>query len=304
MFKLRWGYVVSGCITGLVLLFLFIVTFPDGNLHITFCDVGQGDAVYILFPDGRDMLVDGGPNNAVLECLGNHMPFWDRRIDMVVLTHPEKDHVQGLIEVLARYNVGYVLRSQVANTSDGYQALEAVRVQKKIPLKFLTAGDHVRVGSTTLSFVWPSKAKIAEAARSSEVAKLRGYDNVLGVQATPDNLNEYSLVFFLRYGAFDAFFTGDADIQVESGYRGTKLADGRVEVLKVPHHGSKTGFTDAFISWLRPAMSVISVGKNNYGHPAPEVLEKLEKGKSQTVRTDQAGDIETVSDGVRWWRLK
>ena len=100
MFKLRVGYVISGIVTGLILLFSFIATLPDGKLHIVFCDIGQGDAAYVRFPDGRDMLIDGGPNDKVLNCLGKHMPFWDRRINLVVLTHPQKDHMQGLNPVL------------------------------------------------------------------------------------------------------------------------------------------------------------------------------------------------------------
>ena len=93
MFKLLRGYVISGIITGCILLVSFLFTLPDGKLHIFFCNVGQGDAVYIRFPDGRDMLVDGGPNDTVLQCLGRHMPFWDREITMVVNSRPQNDHL-------------------------------------------------------------------------------------------------------------------------------------------------------------------------------------------------------------------
>src|SRR5574341_1833681 len=126
MFKLRIGYVISGIATGLVLLFSFIATLPDGKLHLVFCDVGQGDAAYVRFPDGRDMVVDGGPNDKVLGCLGNHMPFWDRHIKIVVMTHPQKDHMQGLISVLDRYRVDYFVRSDVANDTEGYKKLMEV----------------------------------------------------------------------------------------------------------------------------------------------------------------------------------
>src|SRR3989344_8210677 len=123
MFKLRVGYLISGVATGLVLLFSFLGSLPDGTLHIVFCDVGQGDAAYIRFPDGRDMVVDGGPNDRVIACLGRHMPFWDRHIDMVAMTHPQKDHMQGLIAVFERFDVDYFLRSDIGNTTEGYQRL-------------------------------------------------------------------------------------------------------------------------------------------------------------------------------------
>src|SRR3989344_728069 len=100
MFKLRYGYLISGIITGSILIFSFFGSFPDGKLHIVFCDVGQGDAAYVRFPDGQDMVVDGGPNDNVLGCLGKYMPFWDRHIDLVMLSNPQKDHLQGLISVL------------------------------------------------------------------------------------------------------------------------------------------------------------------------------------------------------------
>ncbi|KKU87344.1 MAG: Metallo-beta-lactamase family protein [Candidatus Gottesmanbacteria bacterium GW2011_GWA2_47_9] len=115
-------------------------------------------------------------------------------------------------------------------------------------------------------------------------------------------LNDYSVVLWLRYGDFDAIFTGDADTHIEEKYRGVALADNRVEVLKVPHHGSKTGMTEAFLDWLNPELAVISVGKNSYGHPAEETIRQLRQKDSKILRTDEEGDIEVISDG-KGWRL-
>ncbi len=287
MFRLRTGYLISGIITGCILLFNFVGSLPDGKLHIFFCDVGQGDAAYIKFPDGRDMVVDGGPNDQVLGCLGKYMPFWDRHIDMVLMTHPQKDHMQGLISVFERYSVDYFVRSDVGNTTEGYQKLLAVVTQKRILVKYMTRGEHIALSDSSLKFVWPSGDQIA-----------KGESSVLG--ATTGDLNDYSLVFTLRYGAFDALFTGDADIRVEGNYTGDPLSDERVEVLKVPHHGSKTGMNKAFVDWVRPELAVISVGKNNYGHPSKEALDLLQTIGARVLRTDQEGDIEVVSDGKDW----
>ena len=327
MFKLRIGYLISGIATGCILLFSFVWTLPDGKLHIVFCDVGQGDAAYIRFPDGRDMLVDGGPNDRVLACLGKHMPFWDRAIDIVAMTHPQKDHMQGLISVLERYSVAYFIRSDVDNTTEGYQKLLDVVKQKKVAVKFATRGERIRVGASSLSFVWPSEEQIAKGKQgvqlgysSSETqgesrstsagsSRLRSNNNVLGSSIVGE-LNDYSLVFDLHYGTFDALFTGDADNHVNRQFVGSPLAprslgevgqaDDRVEVLKVPHHGSKTGMTAAFLDWVNPQLAVISVGKNSYGHPAGATLATLAARAIPVKRTDQDGDIEVVSDGKNW----
>lgn len=276
--KLKIGYLISGVIIGIMILFSFIRTQPDGKLHITFCDVGQGDAAYVRFPDGRDMLVDGGPNDKVLACLGKHMPFWDRNIDIVMLSHPEKDHLQGLISVLERYDVEYFIRSDIANTTEGYAKLMDIIRQKGISQKFMAQGESIDVDNTSLSFLWPS-------------------GDVLGVSTTKGN--DYSLVFSLRYGSFDALFTGDAPMDLIPRLRSGQALD-VLEVLKVPHHGSKTGMNQAFVDWLHPQLSVISVGKNNYGHPTKEIMDMLQTVDSRIVRTDLLGDITVISDGKNW----
>jgi competence protein ComEC len=289
--KLRIGYLISGIATGFILLFSFLTSLPDGKLHIVFCDVGQGDAAYIRFPDGRDMVVDGGPNNKILGCLGSHMPFWDRSLDVVILTHPQKDHMQGLIEVVRRYDVGYFVRSDVAGTTQGHEELLAALAANDVDVRFAVQGQQITLGEASLGILWPSE---------SQIALGRGSSNVLGASTVGD-LNDYSIVFRLRYGTFDAVFTGDADRRVESKYRGTQLADDTVEVLKVPHHGSRTGMSTDYLDWLRPQLAVISVGRNNtYGHPAGEILTMLRDRSIQTLRTDEEGDIEIVTDGIAW----
>ena len=252
------------------------------------------------------MLVDGGPNDKVLTCLGNHMPFWDRKINLVVLTHPQKDHMQGLISVLDRYSVDYFVRSEVGNDTEGYTKLVEVVERKKIAQKFVTTGERISVGSTGLTVLWPSTEQVAKAGDSARrpLAGLQGDalgSGVLGASVVGE-LNDYSVVLWLRYGDFDAIFTGDADTHIEEKYRGVALADNRVEVLKVPHHGSKTGMTEAFLDWLNPELAVISVGKNSYGHPAEETIRQLRQKDSKILRTDEEGDIEVISDG-KGWRL-
>jgi competence protein ComEC len=215
--KLRIGYLISGITTGFIVLLSFIWTQPDGKLHIVFCNVGQGDAAYIRFADGRDMLVDGGPDASVLSCLSRHMPFWDRNIDIVVLSHPQKDHMEELLSVFERYTVGYFIRSNIDSTSEDFTKLMGIVKKKNLNVKYVTTGDVIDVGNTSLFVLWPSKEQIALALpQTAGVAEEAKAANVLG--ATDSQLNDFSLVFALRYGIFDALFPGDADNHVEAKY--------------------------------------------------------------------------------------
>lgn len=298
MFKLSYGYLISGIATGLILVATFILTLPDGKLHLVFCNVGQGDAAYVRFPDGRDMLIDGGPDNSVINCLGRYMPFWDREINLLVMSHPQKDHLAGLITVLKRFKVDYFVKSDVDNPTAIVKELNKILSEKRVPIKLVTAGEKISVGATSLSIIWPSENQIAEGKNLIGTLNSQGGSLVLG--SSTDEMNDFSVVLSLHYGTFDVLFPGDADNHINKNFIGQKLANDDLEVLKVPHHGSKTGMTEKLVKWLRPLLAVISVGKNNYGHPAPEALKLLADVHSRLLRTDQNGDIEIVSDGRSW----
>jgi competence protein ComEC len=299
MGNLKIGYFITAITTGLVLLFSFLQSLPDGTLHMYACSVGQGDGMYVRLPDGKDMVIDGGPNESIINCLGKYMPFWDRHIDMVIMTHPQKDHLQGLIAVMDRYRVDYFIRSRVDNPTEGYKTLLSKVARNKTHTKFMVAGDRVTIGSIELSFLWPTQEQIAKGNGAPLATAVLGAtaDTNIKDEAPVGDLNDYSLVFWLRYGSFDALFTGDADTRVESGYVASALADKTVELLKVPHHGSRTGMNEAFIQWIKPAISIISVGKNTYGHPSRDAINILTSVSSQIYRTDKDGDIEVVTDG-------
>ncbi|MFH0750153.1 MAG: MBL fold metallo-hydrolase [Candidatus Gottesmanbacteria bacterium] len=291
MFKLKTGYFISGIITGLILLLNFFSHLPDGKLHIIFCDVGQGDAAYIMFPGGRDMLIDGGPGGQtpkVLGCLARYMSIFDRTIDVVILSHPEEDHMGGVSEIVKRYTVGTFVRSDVSNTTEGFKNIQRIIKEKQIKERIVAAGETIAIGSSELSVLWPNKQNVASTTKT----------NVLGVS----NINDASVVLKLSYGMFDAVFPGDADSHIDEALikRPLMETDG-IEVLKVPHHGSKTGMTDGFLSWLgKINLAIISVGKNSFGHPAPETIQQLEKRGMRVMRTDQDGNIEIITDGTSW----
>jgi competence protein ComEC len=293
MMKLRYGYLFVGFAMGLFLLWQFLTTLPDGNLRITICDVGQGDSSYLRFPDGRDMLVDGGPSSKVLRCLGNVMPFWDRRLDAVVLTHPDQDHFKGLIDVLERYQIGVFVHTPVDNPAPLYQELKKKLVEKKIRTQTVTDRELLKLKEVTLDVLWPAQTFLSQTSDVLGASSLKSL-SVLS------HRNDYGIVFHLKYGAFDAVFTADVDARVQSYFSGEYLTADGIELLKVPHHGSRTGMTDEFLSWLMPRYAVISVGKNNrYAHPSQEMINRLDKAGAKVYRTDQNGSISIVTDGKR-----
>jgi competence protein ComEC len=248
---------------------------PNGKLQMVFCNVGQGDAAYIKTPEGQDILIDGGPNNKVLDCLSSHMNFWDRKIELVVLTHPQSDHVAGLISVLQNYQVDTFLTGPEGNKTEEWRQIEKIiSSQKQIKIANPSRGDTIKVGSLVKFIsVWPSSEFLADFGPA-----------VLGASTTRD-VNDFSLVFELNYKDKKALFAGDIPNSLLSD-----LDD--VDLLKVPHHGSKTGLSKSFFAQTRPEIAVISVGKNNrFGHPTKEVLEILDQIGAKVLRTDQDGEV-------------
>ncbi len=289
-------FILLGLIIGIVYYW------PDGKLHIYFCDVGQGDAIYIRLPNSTDMLIDGGPDNSVLSCLSSHMPFFDRTIEIVVLTHPQKDHYQGLIQVFNRYHVDNFVTVPVGNVGENYQQLVTVVKDKSVRVRYMTSGDRIKIGESDISVLWPQKQwLITDLQKENQQSVLQDFKSaheLLSLKTDAD-LNQYCLYLHLKYKTFDVLFTGDGDQSVQKNLKSLNLFStlpANVELLKVPHHGSKTGIFDETIIRLKPKVSVIEVGKNNYGHPSPETMKRLEKfGKVLT--TQKFKTIEVKTDG-------
>lgn len=280
--KISPKHLIGGALIGLILILASFVSLPDGKLHLVFCDVGQGDAIYIRGATGEDILVDGGPNEKVLSCLGSHMPFYDRTLELVILSHPQADHLNGLISAVERYNVNYFVSSGIGSETEGYKRLENLIKTKKIDKKMLFSGGKIVLDGLTLATLWPK-------------------EGVLGAATSETNLNDLSLVLRLSYGNFDALLTGDAGASVLEELALSPSLAGEWEVLKIPHHGSKTSLLTSFLEKISPQLAVISVGKNSYGHPAKETLRMLKDLGIKILRTDENGEIEIVSDGKGWY---
>lgn len=248
-------------------------------VKVTFLDIGQGDASFIEFPDGTQMLVDCAVDARILEALGRVMPFSDRTIDYVLATHPDKDHYGGCIDVLKRFEVkNVVLNGYKKEESAFFHVFEQAIVEEKTNSIEIEKEQIWTIASTTIHFLYPDFPIEKEPI----------------LQNLPQNKisNNTSIVFLLQYGDGKVLFTGDAEVETEN-YLIKKyglLLDS--DVLKVGHHGSKTSSGETFLQVVSPEYATISSGKeNSYGHPNPRILKRLQRVHSNIWRTDQKGDI-------------
>lgn len=269
MNKQIWAYFLSILFIIASLSWLAILSRPDERLSIIACDVGQGDAILIT-KGTTQVLVDGGPGKAVISCLSRHMPFWDRNIEMVVLTHPDADHASGLVEVFRSYHVSHFVSSGQGRDTLVYKTLVELIAESGAKQVQVKSNDRLRYQELYFDILHPD-------------------DKVLGI--TSDKVNNSSVVMKLSYGEFDALLTGDIENEI-SDLIADKYDLSAIEYLKVPHHGSKNGLSRKLLDEVHPQYAVISAGKNNrFGHPHSEVLKILSNSQSKLLRTDLLGDV-------------
>jgi competence protein ComEC len=251
---------------------------PDGLLHLYMFDVGQGDALMVVTPDGRQMIIDGGEEPALLlREVGEVMPFWDRTIEFVVVTHPDQDHLGGLPELLARYDVQAILESGTAGETNLYAGWQSAVAAEGVAPVVAQAGQQLDMGQGVTV-------------------------KVLAPYGTPfEDTNQNSVVLEVRYGDFCALLTGDIEIESEQRLLADNLLD-PCQVLKVAHHGSDSSTSEGFVERVMPTYALISAGSGNpFGHPTPSVLERLEGQAIRVFRTDQQGTIHLYTDGTSLW---
>jgi len=249
-------------------------------LRVYYLNVGQGDAIYIRTPSGSDILIDGGPDSSILNELGAVMPFWDRQIDLMILTHPHSDHVLGLIEVLRRYQVRKVLYTGALHTAPDYiEWLKEIKRQQ-IPLEIVDEVSGISLDQgIELKFLYPTKSFLNK--------------KVL-------NLNNTSIVSQLRYNKTIFLFTGDIERDVESELLENDQLSLKSDVLKVAHHGSESSSSLDFIHAVSPSIAIISCGQDNpFNHPHGQTLFNLKNNVDQILRTDIEGRVSLFSDGEK-----
>ncbi|MBU1046727.1 MBL fold metallo-hydrolase [Patescibacteria group bacterium] len=250
-----------------------------GLMTVAFLDVGQGDAIFIETPSGKQILIDGGPNKKVLQELNKQMLFYDRTIDMLIESHPDLDHIGGFPAVFNAYEIDYFFSSGVGCDSAICEVLDQDILEEGISAsgrrKVLTRGEIIDLGDGVyLEILFPDR-------------DASGFENNMG-----------SLVMKLVYGETSFLLMGDSPKEIEEYL--VSLDEGQldVDVLKIGHHGSKTSTHDYFLGMTSPDMAVISVGKDNkYKHPHKQVLDVLENFEIEIFRTDQQGTIVIQSDG-------
>jgi len=277
VFYLFGFLVLLNVLAGIVALDLSNAQF----LEVNFFDVGQGDSIFIESPKGQQILIDGGPGSAILEKLAKEMPFWDRTIDLVILTHPERDHLAGLLEVLKRYKVENILWTGIVRDTQEFKEWERAIEGEKANIKIAQSGQKITMlsGKLYIEILYP-------------------FENLTGQEIK--NSNNTSIVSRLVFNDNSFLFTGDIQKSAEKELteNGKELNS---DVLKISHHGGKTSSSNEFIEEVLPEIAVISVGKgNSYGHPYQEVLDILGSYGIRVLRTDQQGDIKIISDGENY----
>ncbi len=275
-----WMFGIAGMVAGL--MWWLALTQPDGQLHIYFLDVGQGDGIFIQTPSGRQVLIDGGDDRQQLFAeLGAVMPFWDRQIDQAIVTHPDWDHIGGQVELPGRFRVGQAVISENVRAHEDSREWLAALAAEKVPVVGLQQGGWLDLGDgVALWALWPPREE-----------ELQGLDE--------NDKNERSLVLKLVYGSFSVLLTGDAGLPSEERLLRERQPIA-AQVLKVGHHGSGHSSSLTFVEAVNPNVAVIQVGaKNRYGHPDTEVLEILD-GRL-VLRNDREGRVHIRSDGQLMW---
>lgn len=264
----------------------FVYKLQDvGKLKVTFLDVGQGDSIFIESPSGVQVLIDGGASNGVLRQLSKVMPFYDRSVDMVVATHPDTDHVGGLISVLKRYEVGRIVRPGVAHDAPAVESLLLAIASEKNGGAVETLARRGQVydlgqgeaGRVELHILFPDR-------------------DISNVES-----NLASVVARLTYGEASVMLTGDSPIAIEKylvSLDGESLSS---DILKLGHHGSKTSTDVSFLGFIDPQWAIVSAGKDNrYGHPHNSVMEMIERFGVASFSTAEQGSIVFESNGSEW----
>lgn len=267
-------FLVAWLVGGFVLAGVALWQLPDRHFHIWFLDIGQGDAILIKTPEQHYILVDGGPGNGVMEQLAEVMPFFVKELDFVILTHPHADHMDGLVEVLRRYQVKGVLLSAPNYNSSTYDQFLTEISDQNLPFWISEMNTDFRFGPVDFDVIYP-------------------FEQVFGRNF--DNVNNASVGMKVTYGRTRILLTGDLEQEAEAELVANPYLDLRADILKAGHHGSRTSSTVDFLNKVKPKIVVIQCGKDNqFGHPHEETLKKFEQMGVELWRNDLDGRVEFV----------
>lgn len=281
-------FFISLAVLSVFIYYAVFSNLPSNNLNFYVLNIGQGDAIFIETPNGKQVLVDGGPDNKVLSELGAVMPFNDKTIDLVVLTHPQEDHLFGLIDVLKRYTVANVLMTGVVYKNSSYEELKKIIQEKNINVFSAYAGEKVSLDkNVTLDVLWPK-------------------ENLWGQEFSDNTINDTSVALLLKFKQKKFLMMGDAEVKEEVDLINfcdlpenliCSKEDLDIDVLKLSHHGSKTSSSQLFLDRTTPELALASIGwRNRYYFPHQEIVDRLKQ--IPFFHTAQNGRIKVITDGV------
>ncbi len=279
--NLKWYFLAFLVFLSILLWLAVLGQNKQRLLTVVFLNVEQGDAIFMESPTGIQLLIDAGPNRFVAREISKVMPWYDRTLDAVIVTHPDKDHFEGFISLLGKYKTKVFIESGVTADNQNYNFLKEKVLQKNIPIVVARRGQIIDIGGGAyIEILFPDR-------------------DVSGL-----GINDASIVAKLVYGETSVMLTGDSPKSIESylvSVYGERLDS---DILKAGHHGSKTSSGEDFVSVVSPDYTIISAEKDSrYGHPHQEVLDVLEKEKSQVLGTYDLGTITFISDGENFvWK--
>ncbi len=264
------------------LYYLNLSSSHKGFLFISFLNIGQGDAIFIQAPNGKQIMVDSGPDKIVLRELGKIMPMFDRTIDAILITNPDKDHIGGFIPIMQRYKVDYIIEPGTISKTDTYETVENLAKEKGIQEIYARRDMNIMLDENNkvyLRILFPDR----------NVEKL--------------TTNDGSIIMKLVYGKTSVLLEGDAPQNIERYLLSLNKGELDSDILKIGHHGSRTSTDIDYVKAVSPDYAVISLGEDNsYGHPHKETINTLSSLNIPILRTDLDGRISFVSDGVVWKR--
>ncbi len=273
----KYGRHALVCALAIIIFFIpmsgQITRLREPGMRVWFFDVGQGEGMLIETPHGKQILIDGGPDQTILQKLPQVMWPWDRTIEAMFVSHPDSDHITGLVSILERYHVETIYETGVRGGTSVITKFEQAMADEHAAHMFVRQGDSFEMDGVQIDILWPTHSAIKE----------------------EKDRNNTSIVMRVRYGTTIFLFTGDAEETVEDDF--AKSA-GDVDVLKTGHHGSRTSTSFELLSIIKPEIAIISAGqKNRYGHPHPIILSRLQQIGAEMWRTDLDGDILLFSNG-------
>ncbi len=264
-------YKILFCLLILAIANIFIwknIIFSETKSYLNFLDVGQGDASFINFKNSGNILIDSGIDTKILEAIGEFQGFFDKNIDILIISHQDLDHFGGFLEIIKKYNVQVLAYNGEKISNNNFIKLLDEAKKRGVKIVSISAGDRIISGENVLEVLSPIGEK--------------NFSNLSD--------NNSSIVLLGKIENKKVLFTGDASSNILSGIDNL----GKIDILKVSHHGANNGTSQNFLEKILPQMALIGVGENNYGHPAPQTINLLKYIGADILRTDLLGNIKII----------